>query len=110
MARDHLLEELIRLELVGVAGIREKTMFGGLAWLLDGHLLCAASHKGMLARLGKGEDGWALALPAIETLAMRDRAMPGWVRATPEASRDDAGLRQRLVEAATAFVRRLPPK
>lgn len=110
MPRDRLLEELVRAELEGVGGLGEKAMFGGLAWLLDGHLLCAASSRGMLARLGKGEDSWALALPDIETLAMRGRALPGWVRVTPEASRDDATLRRRLIAAALAFVRTLPPE
>ncbi len=110
MPRDRLLEELVRAELEGVSDLSEKVMFGGLAWLLNGHLLCAASSRGMLARLGKGEDGWALALPEIETLAMRDRALPGWVRVTPAASRDDAALRRRLIAAALAFVRTLPPK
>ncbi len=110
MSRDRLLEEMVRAELEGVDGLVEKVMFGGLAWLLDGHLICAASSRGMLARLGKGEDSWALALPEIETLAMRGRALPGWVRVTPVASRDDDALRRRLIAAALSFVWTLPPK
>ncbi len=62
MARDPGLEELIRAGSAARAGLTEKSMFGGWAWLLNGNLLCGAREDGMLARLGKGRDGWALAL------------------------------------------------
>jgi len=107
MARDEGLEELLRETLDGRPGLSEQRMFGGLAWLLDGHLLCAASSRGMMVRLGKGQDGWALALPDIEPL--RGTSLPGWVRAGPDAYGDD-GLRARLIVAAIAFVDGLPPK
>jgi hypothetical protein len=110
VARDWLLEEMVREALGDARGITEKAMFGGLCWLLDGHLLCAASGKGMMVRLGKGEDGWALAHPAIVTVTMGDRAMPGWVRVSADASRDDGALRGKLIARAIAFVRTLPPK
>lgn len=110
MPRDLLLEEMVRAELEGVDGLTEKAMFGGLVWLLDRHMLCVASSRGVLARLGKGVDGWSLALPEVQTRVMGNRAMPGWVRVTHEASRDDDALRRRLITAALAFVRTLPPK
>jgi hypothetical protein len=109
MARDPGLENLIRDDLPRDAGLTEKAMFGGWAWLLNGNLLIGARSDGMLVRLGKGKDGWALALPDIAPMMMRGRAMDGWVRAGPVAYGDDA-LRARLVEAALGFVRALPPK
>ncbi|SEH54023.1 hypothetical protein SAMN05216228_1002215 [Rhizobium tibeticum] len=63
MARDVGLEELLREELGTISGLSEKPMFGGRAFLLDGNLLCGAREDGMLVRLGKGKDGWALGLP-----------------------------------------------
>ena len=110
MARDWLLEEMVREALGDRPGLTERAMFGGLCWMLDGHLLCAASQKGMMVRLGKGEDGWALAHPEIVTVTMGDRAMPGWVRVPPDPSREDDALRRTLVERAIAFVRSLPSK
>jgi len=101
---------MVREALGDRPGLSEKAMFGGLCWLLDGHLLCAASGKGMMVRLGKGEDGWALAHPEIMTVTMGERAMPGWVRVPPDACREDDGLRRKLVRQAIAFVRTLPPK
>lgn len=109
MARDPGLEELLRDMLGPLPGLAEKAMFGGRAWLLDGNLLCAAGSKGMLVRLGKGRDGWALEHPAIERMEMRGRPYEGWVRAGPEAFGDDE-LREKLLEAALTFVRSLPPK
>jgi len=109
MSRDLGLEELIRQELGERPGLSEKPMFGGLAFLLDGNLLCGARNDGMLVRLGKGNDGWALALAGIELMVMGDRPMNGWVRAGAKAYGDDA-LRKRLLDAALAYVLSLPPK
>ena len=109
MARDAGLEELIKDEIAGRSGLSEKAMFGGWAFLLNGNLLCGAREGSMLVRLGKGNDGWALALPGIELMVMNGRAMHGWVRAGADAYGDDA-VRKRLIDAATAFVETLPPK
>jgi hypothetical protein len=109
VARDLGLEDLIREDLPRGLAIGERAMFGGLAWLLNGNMLLAARQDGMLVRLGKDNDAWALALPHIAPMIMRDRPMLGWVRAGPDAYGDDA-LRARLIAAAFAFARRLPPK
>ncbi len=90
-------------------GFDGQALFGGRAWLLSGNLLCGARDDGMLVRLGKSNDGWALALPGIGPMIMRGRPMAGWVRAGPDAFVDDA-LRGKLLNAALAFVRTLPPK
>jgi hypothetical protein len=107
--RDTGLEELIRQELGDRAGLSEKPMFGGLAFLVDGNLVCGARDDGMLVRLGKGNDGWALALQGIAPMVMGERRMHGWVRAGAEAYGDDV-LRKRLLDAAFAFVLTLPSK
>jgi len=109
MARDTGIEELIHEDLGALAGIAEKAMFGGWAWLLHGNLLCGARSDGMLARLGKGNDAWALSLPGIVPMQSRGRPMQGWVRAGPGAYGDDV-VRKRLLTAAIAFVRTLPAK
>jgi len=108
MARDPGLEELIRADLPR-DDYTEKAMFGGWAWLLRGNLLCGARAEGMLVRLGKGRDGWALALPGVAQMISAGRPMSGWVRAGPAAYGDDA-LRRRLLIAALDYVRALPAK
>jgi hypothetical protein len=109
MARDKGLEDLIRNDLpVGLA-LTEKAMFGGLAWLIEGNLMLGARGDGMLVRLGKGNDAWALALDDVGPMISAGRPMNGWVRAGPAAYGDDA-LRAKLIEAALTFAKGLPPK
>ncbi|MDK4740785.1 TfoX/Sxy family protein [Rhizobium sp. CNPSo 3464] len=109
MARDAGLEELLKEELGQRPGLSEKGMFGGWAFLLNGHLLCGAREDGMLIRLGKGNDAWALEQPDIKPMLSGSREMQGWVRAGPEAYGNDM-LRKRLLLAALNFVEGLPPK
>jgi len=109
LARDEGLEELLREDLLREPGLAEKAMFGGWAWLHNGNLLCGARDDGMLARLGKGRDGWALERPDVVPMISRGRRMQGWVRAGPLAFGDDV-LRRKLIDAALVFVRSLPAK
>lgn len=109
MARDEGLEEVIERELGPRGDLTTKAMFGGLAWLLDGKLLCCARDDGMLVRLGKGKDAWALKLPDIEPMMNGKRRMTGWVWVGPEAYGDDA-VRAKLLKAAIEFTESLPEK
>lgn len=95
--------------LAGVSGLTQKAMFGGLAWLVNGNLLCGARSDGMLVRLGRDNEEWALTIPGVAPMMMGERRMRGWVRAAPEVYGNDA-LRHRLVDAALAFTRSLPKK
>ena len=109
MARDKGLEELINDDLSERPGITAKAMFGGWAWLMHGHLLCGARHDGMLVRLGKGRNDWALAFDGIGPMMSGTRLMDGWVRVTPIVYGDDT-VRRRLLDAAMAFTQSLPAK
>lgn len=109
MARDKGLEEFLNDSLEGVPGLTQKAMFGGWAWLVNGNLLCGARTGGMLVRLGRENEAWALKIPGIVPMMMRGRQMRGWVRAAPEAYGNDA-VRQRLVDAALEFNRSIPKK
>jgi hypothetical protein len=109
MARDAGLEQLIRDEFADLSGLSERTMFGGWALMLNGNLLCGGRDDGMLVRLGKGNDGWALEIPGVVQMLSGGRPMQGWVRASAAVYGDDA-LRRRLLDAALAHVRSLPAK
>lgn len=109
MARDEGLEQILREELEYEFGLTEKPMFGGWVWMLNGNLLCGARHDGLLIRLGKGNDSWALELPDVRPMISRGRPMQGWVWAEPEAYGDDR-LRRKLLDGALKFVRSLPEK
>ena len=109
MARDTGLEELLSENLAGTPGLTQKAMFGGMAWLVNGNLLCGASDSGMLVRLGKDNDTWALKIPGIALMVMQGRKMSGWVRAVPAVYSDEA-LRRKLLKSALEFNRSLPKK
>jgi hypothetical protein len=109
MTRDAGLEALIEADLAHLTGVRSTPMFGGVTWMWRGNLLCGARNDGVLARLGRGNDAWALACPGITQMVMGDRRMHGWVRLSPQAAGDDA-LRLRLLMAAQDFVGTMPPK
>ena len=84
-------------------------MFGGWAWLKYGNLLCGARDDGMLVRLGKDRDTWALKISGIVPMTSRGRRMNGWVWAASEACGNDV-LRRKLMDAALEFSRSLPGK
>ena len=109
MARDKGLEELLNDDLASIPGLDEKAMFGGWAWFVNGHLLCGSRDDGMLVRLGKGNEVWALDIPGIKPMLSRGRRMNGWVRAAPRVYSDD-NLRRKLLDAALDFNRTLPGK
>lgn len=109
MARDEGLEEVVAGDLADLSDLATVRMFGGLAWMLRGNLLCGARHDGILCRLGKGNDGWTETIAQAAPMIMGERRMEGWVRLSPEGAADDA-LRARFLTAARAFVESLPPK
>ncbi|WP_210529439.1 TfoX/Sxy family protein [Rubellimicrobium arenae] len=109
MARDQGLEEVLRDDLGEQDDLTEAPMFGGLAILHRGHLLCGIRHDGLMVRLGRGGDGWALDLPGVTPLRAGARPMPGWVRVPPDLCGDDL-LRRRFLDAALAVTRALPPR
>ena len=58
MAYDDGLAEIMRGDFADIPGISERKMFGGLAFLLDGHMVCGVHAGGGIYRVGKPrEDG-----------------------------------------------------
>jgi hypothetical protein len=93
-----------------VEGVTEKRMFGGLAFLVGGHMAVAASHTGgLLARVDPADNEAALARPHAAPMEMRGRTMDGWVRVESEGVASDADLRAWVADGV-AYARSLPPK
>ena len=109
MARDNGLEEVVREYLEEAPGLSGKAMFGSWCWLSRGNLLCCANQDGVMIRLGKDNEDWALDLDGISPFASGQRPMAGWVLVAPETFADDA-LARKLIDSALAFVRGLAPK
>jgi TfoX/Sxy family transcriptional regulator of competence genes len=108
MAYDEGLAQILRDDLAGET-ITERKMFGGLAFLLDGNMVCGIHKGGAMFRVGKPNDDAALAVPGCTPMMMTGRRMPGFVALTDDATADDA-RRGQLMALALGFVRTLPPK
>ena len=110
MTYDEDLATRIRLRLGAEDGVTEKRMFGGLAFLIGGHLALAASGQGgLMVRVDPAASEALLAEPGASRMVMRGRELDGWLRVTDEAVADDAVL-DRWVAAGATFVRSLPAK
>jgi hypothetical protein len=109
MAYDEGQAQRIREHLQQEAGITERRMFGGLAFLVDGHMAVAASEGGLLLRIEPAEMDALTSRPGVRPFEMRGRPMSGWLHVGDEAIVEDVDL-QRWVDIGVTYARSLPPK
>jgi TfoX/Sxy family transcriptional regulator of competence genes len=110
MAYDEDLAHRLRELLAGEDAVTEKKMFGGLAFLLHGHMCVSASRNGgLLVRLDPAQTDAALARPHAALMEMGGRTMDGWLTVGPEGVRTKPQLAS-WVKRSVAFVDTLPPK
>jgi hypothetical protein len=110
VAYDEELAERLRELLAAEDGVTEKKMFGGLAFLVNGHMAVAASGQGgLLARSDPARADEALEREHAEPMVMRGRPMEGWIRVAPEGVAGKRDLRW-WVDRGVGYVRTLPPK
>jgi hypothetical protein len=109
MSRDSELADRVRLALADIAPCQEKAMFGGIAFMLNDHMLVAASKKrGLLVHVGPDHYDEALARPGARPVEMRGRTMTGYVFVDPTTL--TGGALKHWLRQGVAFVRTLPPK
>ena len=110
MAYDDVLADRLRVLLAGEPGLGESRMFGGLAFLVDGHLAVAASGQGgLMLRVDPADTESLVDGDRVSRMEMRGRAMNGWLRVAVDAVATDDDL-ARWAALGVAFVRTLPPK
>jgi TfoX N-terminal domain len=83
-------------------------MFGGLAFMQDGHMCCGIVGDELMLRPGVDGADAALERPHVRPMDFTGKPMAGMVFVSSDGLRG-AALR-RWVESARAFVRTLPPK
>ena len=108
MPFDEALAERVRDRLADLPGVADKRMFGGLAFLTEGHLTVCVTGADLLVRVGKDAAGAALAEPGARKFDMTGRPMAGWVVVDGAFLDDDVLLA--WIDRARAFVATLPPK
>jgi hypothetical protein len=100
------IRELVKTE----AGVTEKQMFGGLAFLIRGNMSVSASGQGgLLLRVDPHETDALIEEPHARPFEMRGRAMQGWLRVDPEGLSRKRDL-ERWVSRGVAYARSLPAK
>lgn len=109
MAYDERLAERIRRVLPGDVSVRERKMFGGLAFMLDGHMACGVMGPDLMLRIGTGPSERALAEAHVRRMDFTGKPLKGFVYVAPEGVASEETLR-RWVEQAAAFAATLPPK
>lgn len=110
MTYDEKLADRIRELLATDDDVAEKRMFGGLAFLIGGHMSVSASGRGgLLLRCDPEETDALTSRPHVGRFAMRGREMDGWLRVDPEAIETTADL-EHWVAIGVDYARSLPPK
>jgi TfoX/Sxy family transcriptional regulator of competence genes len=110
MAYDEQLAARIRELVADEQRVAEKKMFGGLAFLVGGHMAVAASGRGgMMVRVDPAESDALVSKTNAQVVEMRGREMPGWLR----VDADDVKTKRQLevwVKRGVGYARSLPPK
>jgi len=110
VAYDERLADRIRALVAGEAGLAEKKMFGGLAFLIGGNMAVAASSDGgVMVRVDPAESDMLTGTTGAEVVEMRGRPMPGWLRIAATEVATDRALAE-WVARGTACARSLPAK
>src|SRR6267142_5471401 len=83
MPFDEALANRVRALLRGTDSLRERKMFGGLAFMVNGHMCCGIVGKDFVVRTGPDEYKAALSQPHARPMDFTGRPMRGLVYVAP---------------------------
>ena len=110
MAYDEELAARVRGVLAGESDLSERRMFGGLAFLLGGHMAVGVSGQGgLMLRVDPADTDALVQVDGVAPMEMRGRALTGWLRIAADCVATDEELAS-WTSRGVAFVRTLPPK
>lgn len=109
MAYDEGLAERIRDLLADRDDIREKKMFGGIAFLLGGNMCVGVVNDVLMARVGADAYEAMLEEPHARPMDFTGKPLRGFLYIDPEGIDDDEHL-ARWIERGVAFASSLPMK
>lgn len=108
MAIDDDLAERLRLAMARHIGVSERRMFGGLCFMLDGHMVCGTHENRFMFRVGKINQEEALARPGARAMDFTGRPMGGFVWVDPDNCR--GSVLDGWIDLAVSYVVTLPTK
>ncbi|CRZ14161.1 TfoX/Sxy family protein [Mycolicibacterium neworleansense] len=110
MAFDPHLADRIRELTATEAGLDEKRMFGGLAFLINGNMAIAATREGgLMVRVSRDDGERLMGRDHVEPMVMGGREMRGWLRIAGPGIKTKRQL-QTWVLRGIDFAKGLPPK
>jgi TfoX/Sxy family transcriptional regulator of competence genes len=108
MAYDAVLAQRVRDQMLAVAGVSEKKMFGGLAFLTAGNMTVGVHGDDLIVRVDPESMDAMLAQPGVRPFDMTGRPMRGWILVASDRLSDDE--LERWIGQARSYVSALPPK
>ncbi len=109
MAYEEALADRVRDVLIDVDGVTERKMFGGLAFMVNGNMLCGPIGENLMVRVGPDGYEEALAIDGASEMRFTGKPMRGFVDVDGQALADDSALKA-WVERGLTFAQSLPPK
>jgi hypothetical protein len=110
MAYDEELADRIRWLIGYDPALTERKMFGGLAFLIGGHMAITVSRQGgVLVHVDPARAEDLIATTDATEAEMRGRPMPGWLRVRSADLVSDDQL-ERWIQLGTEYARSLPAK
>ena len=109
MAFDQRLAERVSGVLEDVPDVREQQMFGGIAFIVGGHMACGIVGDELMLRLGEEGADAALDQPHVRPMDFTGRPMSTMVFVQPAGIETDGELAG-WIARALAYVQTLPPK
>ncbi len=109
MAFDEALADRLRVLLSGTPDVVEKKMFGGLAFMVNGHMCVGIVGDDLMVRTGPDGFDDALAQPHARPMDFTGRPMRGWLYVAPEGFRGARDLKA-WVQRGLRFVHSQTPK
>ncbi len=109
MAFDEELASRIRDRIAERSDVTERRMFGGLAFLVRGHMCCGIVGDDLVVRVGPEKYERSLEEPHARPMDFTGRPLAGMVYVAPAGVRTARALAG-WIERGLRFVETLPPK
>ncbi len=109
MAFDEGLAERVRNLLQDRVNVVEKKMFGGLCFMVSGHMAVGIVNDKLMARVGPNQYEESLTKPHTIKMDFTGRPMKGMIYVLPEGLQKDPDLKFWL-ETCLSFISSLTPK
>lgn len=107
---DHALANRVRALLHSKGEVAEKRMFGGLSFLLGGHMCTGVDRTDLIVRVHPEQHAMYLARPGAREFDLGRRgSMAGWLLISRDATRTTASL-ESWIDACVSHAASLPPK